>query len=49
MTEFEKQELDSIIDAYKDWNKNRNWDKVDNKDYSLWGPSQILEIRFGLS
>ena len=31
MTEFEKQELDSIIDAYKDWNKNRNWDKVDTQ------------------
>ena len=42
MTEFEKQELDSIIDAYKDWNKNRNWDKVDNKDYSLWGPESNI-------
>ena len=27
MTELENQELESIIDAYKDWNKNRNWDK----------------------
>ena len=42
MTELENQELESIIDAYKDWNKNRNWDKVDNKDYSLWGPESNI-------
>ena len=42
MTELENQELESIIDAYKDWNKNRNWDKDDNKDYSLWGPESNI-------
>ena len=42
MTELENQELESIIDAYKDWNKNRNWDKDDNKDYFLWGPESNI-------